>query len=61
MRNLLNGLGVKFSEPTILYEDNQGCIQLSENTGDHHQTKHIDICHRFIQEKVLEEIIVLSI
>lgn len=57
MRNLLNDLCIKLSEPTPIYEDNQGCIQLSEKPGDHRLTKHIDTPHNFIREKVLGVII----
>ena len=37
---------------TIIFEDNQGCIALAKNPVKHERTKHIDIRHHFIREKV---------
>ncbi len=45
-------MGYEQKAPTILYEDNQGCILLSKNPVYHARTKHIDIQHHFIREKV---------
>jgi hypothetical protein len=39
-------------EPTRIFEDNQGCIALSENPIFHKRTKHIDIRYHFIRERV---------
>ena len=38
--------------PTTIFEDNQGCIALAKNPAYHAKTKHIDIQHHFIREKV---------
>jgi hypothetical protein len=40
--------------------DNQGCIQLAKNPMHHSRTKHIDIQHYFIREKLETEEICLS-
>jgi len=60
LRNILKDFGVQLSEPITLYEDNQSCIQLSQNAGHHRRTKHIDIRHHFIQEKVEEGVVTLK-
>jgi len=38
--------------PTIIYSDNQSCISLTNNPVYHAKSKHIDIRHHFIKEKV---------
>lgn len=40
------------SSPTIILNDNKGAIDLSNNGGYRPRTKHIDIRHHFIREKV---------
>jgi hypothetical protein len=39
---------------TIIYGDNQGAITLAKNRQFHARTKHIDIQHHFVREKVAE-------
>lgn len=39
-------------EPTTLLCDNQSAIKLTENLILHARTKHIEVHHHFIQEKV---------
>jgi hypothetical protein len=60
LRQLFNDLGFEQREPTVIYEDNQGCIALTENPVMHKRTKHIDIRHHFIREKVESKEIVLK-
>lgn len=60
MRRLLSGLGYQGDVPTIIYEDNQGCIALSENPVLHKRTKHIDIRYHFTREKVESGEVVLE-
>lgn len=52
LRQLMADLGFPQREPTIIYEDNQGCIALSENPVMHKRTKHIDVRHHFIRERL---------
>ena len=40
--------------------DNQGCIGLAKNPTHHSRTKHIDVQHHFIREKLEEGIIALK-
>ncbi len=43
LRRLLSDIKLKQVDPTTIYEDNQGAIQLSRNPKFHNRTKHIDI------------------
>eukprot|EP00961_Rhodomonas_salina_P024469 329732-Rhodomonas_salina.1 len=43
MRSATSELGVKQTEPTIVFEDNWACIHLSRNSVLHHKSKHIDV------------------
>ena len=52
MRKLLSDIGCKSEEPTTIYEDNQGAIEISKNAKFHNRTKHIDVRFHFIREKV---------
>jgi hypothetical protein len=52
LRQLLEDLGYKQDQATVIFEDNQGCITLSENPVFHKRTKHIDIRYHFIRERV---------
>jgi hypothetical protein len=36
----------------IIYEDNQGCIELGKNPKHHERMKHMDIKYHFVSEKV---------
>ena len=54
IRRLLMEIGFWGSaeQATIIYSDNQGCIALGKNPVYHARTKHIDIRHHFIREKI---------
>jgi hypothetical protein len=52
LRRLLDGLGYKQEGPTVVKEDNQGCIALSTNPVHHKRTKHIDIKHHYVRELI---------
>jgi hypothetical protein len=52
LRQLLGDLGYRLDEPTTIYEDNMGCIALSNNPVFHKRTKHIDIRYHFVRERV---------
>jgi hypothetical protein len=60
LRRLLDDLGFPQRSPTVIYEDNQGCLYLSENSGVQQRTKHIDIRYHFIREHVESEEIKLE-
>lgn len=47
-------------EATKLMSDNQGCIALAKNPTHHSRTKHIDVQHHFICEKIKDKVIELE-
>jgi len=49
---LLADLGHLQKEATVIHEDNHRCIGLSKNPEHHQKTKHINIQHHFVWEKV---------
>jgi hypothetical protein len=49
---LLDEVCIKQHDPTVIYEDNQGAIQLSKNPKFHSRTKHIDVSYHYIREQV---------
>lgn len=51
LRSLLQGLGLQ-QRATLIYEDNQGAIELTKNFKNHSRTKHIDIRYHFVKERV---------
>jgi hypothetical protein len=57
LRRLLGDLGIVQRGPTVIMEDNQGCIALSENPLNHQRTKHIDVRYHYIREKGKEGVI----
>lgn len=53
LRQLLKDLGFDKPGSTVLYQDNNGAIDMSKNAKHHGRTKHIDIAHHFIRERVV--------
>lgn len=53
LRGLLVDLGVQFTEPTKIFEDNRGCIGMATNL-ECKRSKHIDIKHHFIRDYIAE-------
>lgn len=45
---------LKEISPTIIKEDNQGCILLTKTTKHHSRTKHIDVRHHYIRSCIKE-------
>jgi hypothetical protein len=52
LRRLLADLGFPQTKPTIIFEDNQGCIGLANNPIVNKRTKHIDVKYHYIREKI---------
>jgi hypothetical protein len=50
LRQLLGELGCFQERPTVLFNDNQGCIKLSKNPVFHTNSKHIDVQHHYVRE-----------
>jgi hypothetical protein len=51
LRRLLQSLGFSPSQPTSIFSDNQGAIQLVKNPKFHKRTKHIETKYYLIREK----------
>jgi hypothetical protein len=60
IRNLLEELGFAQEGPTILHEDNQGCIRLAVNQTTSYRTRHIAIRHHFIRHYINNDTIHLK-
>ena len=52
LRSLLEEMGVKLEGATVIQEDNQSCIKMCKNPVMQKRTKHIDIKHHFVRERV---------
>ena len=52
MRYLLSDMRLGVEGSTVIYEDNNGAIDLSKNAKNHNRTKHIDIAYHFTRERV---------
>ena len=52
VRNMMNFLGFKISEPLMVYNDNQGAINIGRDLTSVSRTKHISMKYFFIQELV---------
>ena len=52
---LLADVGFIQEGATTIMCDNQGCIALAKNPTHHSRTKHIDVQHHFIREKLESE------
>ncbi len=52
LRKLMADVGLVQDGATSIMCDNQGCIALAKNPTHHSRTKHIDIQHHFIREKL---------
>ncbi|KAG7912925.1 hypothetical protein KL927_005439 [Ogataea polymorpha] len=50
LKQLLDQLEIKSSEPPTLYCDNTGALSLMKHPAFHPRTKHIDIRHHFIRQ-----------
>ena len=57
LRQLLSDLLIPQKLATVLHEDNQTAIKLSENEASHKRTKHIDVKYRYTREQQEEGVI----
>lgn len=53
LSKILKDFDLQF-RPISIFNDNQGCVQLAKNPIYNEKSKHIDIKHHFIREKVQE-------
>lgn len=50
LRQLLRDLGETQDQPTLVLEDNQGCLSFVRSERKSRRSKHIDTRERFVQE-----------
>ena len=60
LRQLLQDIGFPQPEPSVVYEDNQGTIHLSNNPVTSNRSKHIDVRYHFVREQILNKTISLT-
>jgi hypothetical protein len=60
LKNYVINIGARIDSPLILHGDNQGSLTLAKNPVYHTRTKHIDIQHHFVCEKVTNGTIALK-
>jgi hypothetical protein len=60
LRLLLEDLQESTKGPFPILNDNNACIQLSKNPVHHDRSKHIDMRHHFLRDRVLDSSIILS-
>jgi len=60
LRSLLNELDCHQDAASMIWDDNVGCIQLALNEITFSRSKHIDLRHHFIREKVSNGVIRLA-
>ena len=54
LKNLLSDLtGGNLSKQVVIYCDNQACIKILDNNHSMQKTKHIDVAHQFVRERVM--------
>ncbi|KAE8955063.1 hypothetical protein PR001_g32249 [Phytophthora rubi] len=62
LRQMLKELQVQEKAPTEVFVDNESAKKLAVNPSFHSRTKHIDVRHHFIRERVdMKEIEVLRV
>lgn len=52
LRGLLKELNQVVNKPTIIYEDNQGCIVTATSGKESHKLKHVDIRYHFLRNVI---------
>ena len=60
LRTMFQDLGYRQEDPTPIFCDNQAAISLSHDFQFHAKSKHIDIQHHFIRDKVNDHSITIS-
>lgn len=60
LREILRGFNCEQTEPTIIFEDNQACIAMSENQVHRERSRHIDVRKYFVRDLVEEKVLKLA-
>eukprot|EP00961_Rhodomonas_salina_P159141 2142984-Rhodomonas_salina.1 len=59
LQALLTGLGFPPQAPTLIWEDNAACIQMSENPTHANRARHIDMRLYFLSDMVCDGVVKL--
>ena len=59
LRMMLEFLGFPQDKPTIIFEDNNACLQMSDKAANTSRSKHIDLRKFYLKELVRRDIIIL--
>ncbi|CAK9801638.1 Copia protein [Anthophora plagiata] len=60
LKSLALRININISKPIVIYEDNNGCISIANNPGNHKRWKHIDIKYHFSREQIEKNVIKLK-
>jgi hypothetical protein len=60
LRQLLKEVGHEQNKPTVIHEDNRGCIALTQNNRTDPRTKHIDVKYHYTREQVANKNVVIT-
>jgi hypothetical protein len=60
LRQLLDDVNVKHSQPTVLYCDNQPMIHMVNNNTTTQRSKHIDVRFRVVEERIASKLILIK-
>jgi transposase InsO family protein len=60
LRRVASDMGLPQTKATTVYEDNQGCIQLSKNAIMNKRSKHIEVKYFYIRDLVKDETVILE-
>src|SRR5258708_16738894 len=60
LEHLYGDVGIPISVPIFLLIDNQSAIALAENPIFHAHSKHIEVCHHWVHEKIKDGTIKLD-
>ena len=52
LRTFLSEIGVEFTQPTQINQDNQACIAIALNPVHHGRVKHVDLKTNYIRENI---------
>ena len=55
MKQVLKDIGIKFTEPIIIYCDNTSVVSMSKNPILHSKTKNISIKYHILRKKAVEK------
>jgi len=57
IQRVLTELGIHYTDPMTLHYDNKAAISIAHNPIQHNCTKHVEIDHHFIKEKLDQKLI----